>query len=200
MRILLVDDHTLFSKSLSIALSDFSDIERFSITKEIDSLTLIIKKEQPDIILIDINLGHLTENGLMLAKRLLENFPTQKIAILSGYDLPAYRKEAKKIGAKGFINKEVAPEELLHILHNIQAGLTYFPHENIIIEDLTDSEKQILQFLANGVKRKEIATQLFLSERTVSNHLQHIFEKLHVTSAIEAITKAIQLGYIPPLS
>lgn len=200
MRILLVDDHTLFSKSLSIALSDFSDIERFSITKEIDSLTLIIKKEQPDIVLIDINLGHLTENGLMLAKRLLENFPTQKIAILSGYDLPAYRKEAKKIGAKGFINKEVEPEELLHILHNIQAGLTYFPHENIIIEDLTDSEKQILQFLANGVKRKEIATQLFLSERTVSNHLQHIFEKLHVTSAIEAITKAIQLGYIPPLS
>lgn len=200
MRILLVDDHTLFSKSLSIALSDFSDIERFSITKEIDSLTLIINKEQPDIILIDINLGHLTENGLMLAKRLLENFPTQKIAILSGYDLPAYRKEAKKIGAKGFINKEVEPEKLLHILHNIQAGLTYFPHENIIIEDLTDSEKQILQFLANGVKRKEIATQLFLSERTVSNHLQHIFEKLHVTSAIEAITKAIQLGYIPPLS
>lgn len=53
--------------------------------------------------------------------------------------------------------------------------------------------------LANGIKRKEIAERLFMSERTVSNHLQHIFEKLAVSSAVEAITKAIQLGYIPPL-
>ena len=51
----------------------------------------------------------------------------------------------------------------------------------------------------SGIKRKEIAEQLFMSERTVSNHLQHIFEKLGVSSAVEAITKAIQLGYIPPL-
>ena len=49
------------------------------------------------------------------------------------------------------------------------------------------------------MKRKEIAEHLFMSERTVSNHLQHIFEKLEVSSAVEAVTKAIQLGYIPPL-
>lgn len=201
MKVLLVDDHTLFSKSLAIALADFQEIEKFSSTKDIKHLDTVIEKEHPDIILVDINLGRLTdEDGLLLTKQLLEHFPEQKIVILSGYDLPAYRKEAKKIGAKGFVNKEVEPEELLRILREIQAGVAHFPQENVIIEDLTDSEKQVLQLLADGVKRKEIAAQLFLSERTVSNHLQHIFEKLQVTSAVEAITRAIQLGYIPPIN
>ena len=67
------------------------------------------------------------------------------------------------------------------------------------IEELTETEKQVLRMLSSGIKRKEIAEQLFMSERTVSNHLQHIFEKLEVSSAVEAITKSIQLGYIPPL-
>ena len=92
------------------------------------------------------------------------------------------------------------PEELLRILRVIQNGGSYFPQENILLEDLTESERQILKRLAAGSKRKEIAEQLFLSERTVSNHLQHIFEKLQVTSAVEAVTKAIQLGYISPIS
>ena len=98
------------------------------------------------------------------------------------------------------MNKEVEPEELLNILISICEGKTYFQQENSMIEDLTDTEKQVLRLLADGTKRKEIAEQLFLSERTVSNHLQHIFEKLQVNSAVEAVTKAIQLGYIPPIS
>lgn len=201
MKVLLVDDHTLFSKSLSIALSDFPEIEKFSSTKDIEHLAAVLETEQPDILLVDINLGKLTEeDGLLLTKHLLAQFPEQNIVILSGYDLPAYRKEAKRIGAKGFINKEVEPEELLRILRVIQNGGSYFPQENILLEDLTESERQILKRLAAGSKRKEIAEQLFLSERTVSNHLQHIFEKLQVTSAVEAVTKAIQLGYISPIS
>lgn len=201
MKVLLVDDHTLFSKSLSIALSDFPEIEQFSNTKDIEHLSITLETEYPDILLVDINLGKLTKkDGLLLTKHILEQFPEQKIVILSGYDLPAYRKEAKKIGAKGFINKEVEPKELFYILQAIHEGDTYFPQESIIIEDLTESEKKILELIATGSKRKEIAEQLFLSERTVSNHLHHIFEKLQVTSTVEAVTKAIQLGYVSPIS
>lgn len=201
MRVLLIDDHALFAQSLAIALSDFSEIERFSNTKDISHLETVMAREKPDILLMDINLGKLTqEDGLLLAKQILKQFPEQKVVILSGYDLPAYRKEARKIGAKGFVNKEVEPEELLNILISICKGKTYFQQENSMIEDLTDTEKQVLRLLADGAKRKEIAEQLFLSERTVSNHLQHIFEKLQVNSAVEAVTKAIQLGYVPPIS
>jgi len=200
MKILLVDDHALFAKSLSIALSDVPEIEQFSSTKDIQNLEKQILTELPDILLIDINLGGLTdEDGLMLTQQLLKRFPDQKIVILSGYNLPVYRKEARKIGAKGFVSKDVEPDELLNILLAIKDGITYFPQEEVFIEDLTEGEKKVLELVATGTKRKEIADQLFISERTVSNHLQHIFEKLQVTSTVEAVTKAIQLGYIAPI-
>ena len=67
------------------------------------------------------------------------------------------------------------------------------------IEELTDSEKQIIQLIASGQRRKDIANTLYISERTLSNHLQHIFEKLDVASAVEAVTKSIQPGYISPI-
>ena len=108
MKILLVDDHILFAKSLSIALCDNPEIEQFSSTKDIQDLEKQIATELPDILLIDINLGGLAdEDGLMLTQHLLERFPDQKIVILSGYNLPVYRKEAKRIGARGFISKDV---------------------------------------------------------------------------------------------
>lgn len=119
MKILLVDDHILFAKSLSIALCDNPEIEQFSSTKDIQDLEKQIATELPDILLIDINLG-----------------------------------------------------------------------------GLTDEERKVLELVASGVRRREIAEQLFISERTVSNHLQHIFEKLQVSSTVEMITKAIKLGYI----
>ena len=201
MKVLLIDDHKLFSKSLAIVLSDFPDIEEFSSTNDVDHIAEIVEKSQPDILLVDINLGHsVQEDGLFLTKRLLGRFPEQKIVILSGYDLPAYRREAQKIGAKGFVNKAVEPEELFQILCSIQSGMTHFLSENVMLEDLTVSEKQVLRMIADGHRRKEIAMQLHLSERTVSNHLQHIFEKLQVASSVEAVTKAIQLGYLSPIS
>ena len=201
MKVLLIDDHKLFSKSLAIVLSDFPDIEEFSSTNDVDHIAEIVEKSQPDILLVDINLGHsVQEDGLFLTRRLLGRFPKQKIVILSGYDLPAYRREAQKIGAKGFVNKEVEPEELFQILCSIQSGMTHFLSENVMLEDLTVSEKQVLRMIADGHRRKEVAMQLHLSERTVSNHLQHIFEKLQVASSVEAVTKAIQLGYLSPIS
>ena len=201
MKVLLIDDHKLFSKSLAIVLSDFPDIEEFSSTNDVEHIAEIVEKSQPDILLVDINLGHsVQEDGLFLTKRLLGRFPEQKIVILSGYDLPAYRREAQKIGAKGFVNKEVEPEELFQILCSIQSGMTHFLSENVMLEDLTVSEKQVLRMIVDGHRRKEIAMQLHLSERTVSNHLQHIFEKLQVASSVEAVTKAIQLGYLSPIS
>lgn len=200
MRVLLIDDHSLFAQSLAIALSDFPTIEQFFIIKSVDEIETIIETNRPDIILMDINLGKLSdEDGLILTQNLLQKFPDQKIVILSGYDLPVYRKEAKKLGAKGFISKDVVPEKLLRILESINNGSTYFENIGNFVEELTETEKQVLRMLASGIKRKEIAEQLFMSERTVSNHLQHIFEKLGVSSAVEAVTQAIHLGYIPPL-
>ena len=107
INILLVDDHVLFSKSLEIALSDYPEIKNFKRINDISLLDKFIEEDAPDILLMDINLKNITsEDGLELAKRILHCHPEQKIVILSGYDLPVYRNEAKKIGVKGFINKK----------------------------------------------------------------------------------------------
>ncbi len=200
INILLVDDHVLFSKSLEIALSDHPEINAFKSINDISLLGEFIEEDAPDILLMDINLKNITsEDGLELAKQILHRHPEQKIVILSGYDLPVYRNEAKKIGAKGFINKNTEPKMLIAFLSQIMQGKFIFNGSVPFLEELTDCEKQILHLIANGRKRKEIAGTLYISERTLSNHLQHIFEKLDVSSSVEAVTKAIQLGYLPPI-
>lgn len=201
MKVLLVDDHQLFARSLEIVLSDFTAIDKFFSIEKISDIAKMIVEHKIDIILMDINLSNIdVEDGLILSKKMIEQYPEQKIVMLSGYDLPIYRNEAKKIGAKGFINKNVEPETLVEILVAISEGATYFKTETEYFEELTESEKKVLKLLANGKKRTEIATELYMSERTVSNHLYHIFDKLNVSSSVEAITKAIQMGYISPIS
>ncbi|SYX81884.1 LuxR C-terminal-related transcriptional regulator [Paenibacillus alvei] len=199
MHIILIDDHALFAKSLEIALEGTPEIERFQSVTDTALAVSVIIKEQPDIILMDIHLNSsASEDGIMLAKKVLREIPNARIVMLTGYDLPVYRYEAQKIGAKGFLNKNMNPEEVVRALLQIQNGETYFPASIDFIETLTDSEKQILQLLSDGYKRKEIAGKLHISERTVSNHLQHTFEKLNVTSSLEAVAKGIQFGYIQP--
>lgn len=200
MRIILIDDHALFAKSLEIALEGTPEIERFQSVSDVAQAVSVIKRERPDIILMDIHLNSSgSEDGILLAKKILHEIPEANIVMLTGYDLPVYRYEAQKIGAKGFLNKHMDPDEVVQALLDIQNGLLHFPASIEFIETLTDSEKQILQLICDGYKRKDIAGILHISERTVSNHLQHTFEKLEVSSSLEAVSKGIRLGYIKPV-
>lgn len=199
IKILLIDDHALFAKSLEIALVDYNEVDHFYSLHSIENVFAVIEEFKPDITLIDINLSNISsEDGLELAKSILGRKCDTKTVILTGYDLPVFRYEAQKIGVSGFINKNIMPDKLLQILIEIINGTSYFPVSSEFIEELTDSEKQILQLLADGYKRKNIASMLYASERTISNHIQHIFDKLDVSSSLEAVTKGIKLGYIQP--
>lgn len=192
----------LFAQSLSVALDEYSEIDHFYVTQDIQGMARTIREKDIDLVLMDMNLGHLSDaDGLEIASGLLGLYPDLKIIILTGYDLPVYRYEAKKSGICGFLNKNISPDDLIASLIRVSHGDTCFPPENnrVIIEELTSMEKKILQLVSTGKKRKCIAEELYISERTLSNHLQHIFEKLGVSSAVEAITKAMQLGYIPPI-
>ena len=202
INILLVDDHMLFAKSLSVALDEYNEIEHFHSTQDIKDIEKIVRDKNIDIILMDINLRNLSDtDGLETASNLLKSNPALKIIILTGYDLPVYRHEARKIGVYGFLNKNISPDDLLASLIRVSHGNTCFPSESsqMPIEDLTSMERKILQLISSGKKRKYVADELYMSERTLSNHLQHIFEKLDVSSVVEAVTKAIQFGYISPI-
>ena len=198
INILLVDDHVLFAKSLEIALGDFPEIERLVSTQDVKAVIPLLKDNPFDLVMVDINLGNLSEeSGLSLAKDILHEIPEAKLLILTGYDLPVYRYEAEKIGVKGFVNKNIDPLQLVNVLCKIHNG-DALAVSGGYIEELTDTEKMVLRLLRDGVKRKGIAEQLYISERTVSNHVQHIFEKLGVSSALEAVSKGMKLGYLQP--
>lgn len=199
---MLVDDHRLFAKSIAIALDGYDEIDNFITDSDVQNSDKTVQNEKIDIVLMDINLGSLSgADGLETADKLLKSNPGLKIIVLTGFNLPVYRHEAKKIGISGFLNKDISPDELVTSLRRIFRGETCFPPEdsNIVLEELTITEKKILQLISAGKKRKTVAAELYMSERTLSNHLQHIFEKLNVKSTVEAVTKAMQLGYIPPL-
>lgn len=97
INILLIDDHILFAKSLKIAFEDYVQINQFSIIQDIDHVMSVIENLKPDITLIDINLSNISnEDGLELAKNIINIGCKTKIVMLTGYDLPVYRHEAKK--------------------------------------------------------------------------------------------------------
>lgn len=199
MNILLIDDHALFAKSLEIVLADAPEIESFDTLQDPSRAVEKIRQLQPDILLLDINLDTVSdEDGLSLAARLKQDFPGLKLVFLTGYDLPVYRHAAEKLGAWGFLNKNLNPDKLLESLIQIAKGTRVFPKPQEYIEELTETETKILQLLSEGHKRSAIAKMLFSSERTISNHIQHIFDKLGVSSSLEAVTKGIKLGYIRP--
>lgn len=150
-----------------------------------------------DVVLLDVNLGgFFSVDGFELAKRMLIDSPKTKIILLTGYDLPVYQYEAKKIGIKGFVNKNIDALSLIKIIEKIKDGEEYFSQSLVFMDVLTEREKEILSFLGQGLKRKEITNLLYISDRTLTNHIQNILDKLEVDSTIKAIIKAQKLGYI----
>ena len=127
MRILLVDDHKLFCKSLKVILEMDEKIDIVDICTNQNEILPFIEENNYDVILLDINLGNLSEvSGLDIAKQILKNNPDKKIVMLTGYNKAIYEYEAIKIGTKGFIDKEMDPELLIQYLCTVDNGGTVF--------------------------------------------------------------------------
>lgn len=192
MKIILFDDHELFSKSVELALKEKFD--SFSAYSPEVNFIETIKEENPDIILMDIHMGE--KNGIVEGRKILAAYPYLKLIFLSGYALTEYHEEAIKMGAKAFIYKNSSLEELVTKIELVNNGNTIFPQYEKDVEELTEREKVILQLVADGYSQQQIAEKTFSSRRTVSTHMQHILEKLQVRSTVSAIVRGIELGIV----
>ena len=197
MKILLIDDHKLFSQSIKLILELSEAIERVDLLDDFSSV-LSFPYDDYDIVLIDINLTSLyQEDGLSLAQTIIKNGSSAKIVILTGYSKKMYEYRAKIMGTWGFLDKSIAPGELLQNLVGIYQGRKIFSDE-VVVDVLTSREIEILELVRNGLSMNEICEKVYVSKRTVSNHLANIFSKLGVSSRQEAIHVAEQLGYFSP--
>ena len=194
MKILLLDDHKIFGESLKVLLEErgisctyTSSIKNFYEEVEGDY----------DIILLDINLKE-EETGFDILDRIHDK--NKKIVILTSYDMINYKRLALEKGARDFINKSLDVDEVIERLEKVYKDEKIsFDDEEKIIEPLTKREEEILLEVLSGLTKKEIADKLYISERTLYNHLANIYAKLGAKNAIEAYKIALELGYIRPL-
>ena len=197
MKILLIDDHKLFSQSIKMILELSENIKKVQLVDNFSTISEIAFNDY-DIILIDINLTSLyQDDGLTLAQEIIDNGYSSKVVILTGYSKKMYEYRAKAMGAYGFLDKSMDPDELVKKLEKIYLGGKIFSDE-VMVEVLTPREIEILELVRNGLTIDDVCDKVYVSKRTVSNHLSNIFSKLGVTNRQEAIHIAEQLGYFPP--
>lgn len=197
MKIILLDDHKIFGQSIKMLLEEQADDISCAYVSDAQKFLKMIKEEAYDIFLIDINLKD-DKTGLDLIKDLVNDNPKQKIIVLTSYDLDNYKDMAFDLGVKDFINKSVEIEELLERIINVYKG-KFKKIDKHISDPLTKREIEVLKELIKGESKKNIAAKLFISERTLYNHLANIYDKLGISNAIEAYNKAMDLGYIDPV-
>jgi DNA-binding NarL/FixJ family response regulator len=211
MRILVVDDHILFREGLVGLISRQADMnvvgEGGSVREAIEQA----RKLRPDLILMDFSMPDGT--GLDAARVVLEEQPNAKIVFLTLHDDDERLFAAVRLGAKGFLMKNIPVTRLLTALRGVDRGEAALSREMTarLMEEfarsqqpprtettpyagLTTRELQVLRELATDATNREIADRLFISENTVRNHMHNILEKMGVPSRREAVNLARQHG------
>lgn len=188
VEVLIVDDHEVVRDGIAARLQLNEKISVVGHASNGSEACDMARRLQPDIIFMDISMPEM--NGLEASKKILEENPTSKVMFLSIYDNPEYIREAIRIGAKGFILKDISADEMLTALFAVHKGGTYLGSKVSFAlasgdqttktdekYNLTMREKEVLQRIAKGMINKEIADNLRISVRTVESHRMSIREK-----------------------
>lgn len=204
IRLAITDDHALIREGLIRIISYEKDLE---IVIESDSGEDLIKKLEkvtPEIILLDINMDKL--DGVETLKIVKKRWPQIKIVILTVEKQKRKIKEVLKLGADGYVLKESAGGEITSAIRTVVDGGKYIDKslmqtmfmEAMVgkkgseLDELSDRELSVLIMLSQGMKNKEIADNLYLSEKTVKNYVTSIFRKINVEDRVHAAIYALE--------
>jgi DNA-binding NarL/FixJ family response regulator len=212
IRILLADDHNIMRRGLRLLLERQPGFE--VVSEAADGRQAVERAEaaKPDIVILDIAMPNLS--GIEAAQRIGALLPQAAIIILSMHSDEGYVLRALKAGAKGYLLKDSAEDDLIEAIKAVGSGKAFFSPEisKILVEDyvrdmrkrdaedsyelLTSREREILQLLAEGKSNKDIATLLNLSLYTVETHRRNLQDKLNLHSVAELILYAVRKGII----
>ena len=221
-KIVIIDDHQLFREGVKRIL-DFEP--SFQVVAEGDDgseAMELVEQYQPDVIIMDINMPNI--NGVEATSQLIERYPASKVIILSIHDDENYVTHALKTGATGYLLKEMDADALIDAVKIVADGGSYLHPRvthNLVKEYrrlsadengsdkyisqveirrplhlLTRRECEVLQLLADGKSNRGIGEALFISEKTVKNHVSNILQKMNVNDRTQAVVVAIKNGWV----
>lgn len=219
-KIIIVDDHQLFREGVKRIL-DFED--SFEVVAEGDDGAKVVNlysRTLPDVVLMDINMPG--KNGVEATAELIAEFPDAKVMMLSIHDDESYVTHALKSGALGYMLKEMDADEIVDAIKVVANGGSYLHPKvtkNLVAEFrrlsehenkgnfhqteirrpfhlLTKRECEVLQLLTDGQSNRTIGETLFISEKTVKNHVSSILQKMNVNDRTQAVVTAIKNGWV----
>lgn len=217
-KVLLIDDNYEHLVGIRELLNLEGTFDVVGIATNVTTGLSLIKKYQPEIVLLDMNMPD--RDGLQGIMEITKLNLGTKILALSGYDDADLIFRAMKIGAKGYVLKTMASAQLIYAIEEVLSGKIYLPlalssrffeyfqqsfreeaaksdsDEENLLSYLTQREEEVLELLTQGVTYKGVASKLFISETTVKTHVNNIFQKLQVNDRTQAVLYAINNGFL----
>ncbi len=210
IRVLLADDHAVVRAGIRQYLEQAGDIQVVAEAGNGQEACDLVETSQPDVAVLDIQMPRVS--GIDATKWIRSHFPRVGVLVLTAYDDEPYVRAVLRAGASGYVLKTASPAEIIDAVRDVYQGRSVLDASltgrlmsrlagetsPALIEPLTERELEILTLAGKGFTNKAIGLQLSISDRTVQNHLAHVFGKLQAASRTEAVMRAVSLGLIPP--
>ena len=207
IRVLVADDHPLYRRGLRMMLSEFgAEVVGEATTGE--SAVTEALDHRPDVIVMDINMPVL--NGIEATRFIVQKLPGARVLMLTMFEDEESLFSAMCAGALGYVVKGAAEEEIMRAIRAVASGEAIFSpsiahrvirffcgidtRKRSAFPELSDREREVLELIAEGSANRTIAQKLYVSEKTVRNHVSNIFTKLQVADRSEAIVRARREG------
>lgn len=208
IRILIVDDHPIVREGLAAVLDAQPDMEVAGEAGDGEQAVSAFLELQPDIVLMDLAMPG--TDGVEAIRRIRASNEAARVVVLTAYDTDDRIFQAVQAGARGYLLKGAPRDEIFRAIREVNnggsllepaiAGKLLSRVGDILrggtVEQLTPRELDILTLMARGLRNKEIASQLYITERTVKFHANAIYRKLDVSSRTEAVSKALRHGLV----
>ncbi len=207
IRVLLVDDHPVVRSGIRALLESASDIKIAGEASNGENALQLVDEAPADVLLLDMELPDIS--GTQVAQKVKQSHPDLKVLSLSAHDDSVYVRQVLELGASGYLLKDEAPQAILDAVRGVAQGQEGWVSRGIAAQmagwlqpggyqalALTPRERETLRLVVQGRTNQGIAAEMKISEKTVEKHIKAIFDKLMVSSRVEAAVVAVREGLV----